>query len=78
MIIPFDNQGDTVELFKNQIPMMPRYCNEYTPSGKPESVNPCPPIPHPEDPTESWAFLSHYTTPKIPLEVLQSQALGRD
>ncbi|GLA60359.1 hypothetical protein AtubIFM54640_000810 [Aspergillus tubingensis] len=45
---------------------MPRYCNEYTPSGKPELANPCPLIPCSEDLTEGWGLsfsLSHTERP---------------
>ncbi|GKZ23484.1 hypothetical protein AbraIFM66951_008518 [Aspergillus brasiliensis] len=55
------------EMFTDQIPTMPRYCNEYTPSGKPELANPCPVIPSAEeDLTEGWGLsfsLSHTESP---------------
>ncbi|OJJ75774.1 hypothetical protein ASPBRDRAFT_191980 [Aspergillus brasiliensis CBS 101740] len=55
------------EMFTDQIPTMPRYCNEYTPSGKPELANPCPLIPSAEeDLTEGWGLsfsLSHTESP---------------
>ena len=50
------------EMFKDQIPTMPRYCNENTPSGKPEIANPCPLVPCADDLTEGWGLsfsLSH-------------------
>ncbi|RAK93887.1 beta-lactamase family protein [Aspergillus costaricaensis CBS 115574] len=59
--------SETVEeIFTDQIPTMPRYCNEYTPSGKPELANPCPLIPCSEDLTEGWGLsfsLSHTERP---------------
>ncbi|PLB49682.1 beta-lactamase family protein [Aspergillus steynii IBT 23096] len=50
------------EMFKDQIPDKPRYCNEYTPSGKPLLANPCPLVPCADDLTEGWGLsfsLSH-------------------
>ncbi|RAH79673.1 beta-lactamase family protein [Aspergillus japonicus CBS 114.51] len=56
-------QPETVqEMFTDQIPTMPRYCNEYTPSGKPLLANPCPLVPCADDLTDGWGLsfaLSH-------------------
>ena len=49
-------------MFTDQIPTMPRYCNGYTPSGKPDLANPCPLVPCADDLTEGWGLscsLSH-------------------
>lgn len=43
-------------MFKDQIPDMPRRCNEVTPSGKPELANPTPLIPCADDLTEGWGL----------------------
>ncbi|KAE8374463.1 beta-lactamase family protein [Aspergillus bertholletiae] len=55
------------EMFTDQIPDMPRYCNEYTPSGKPLLANPCPLVPCDDDSlTEGWGLsfsLSHRKSP---------------
>ncbi|KAB8206403.1 beta-lactamase family protein [Aspergillus parasiticus] len=54
------------EMFTDQIPGMPRYCNEYTPSGKPLLANPCPLAPCDDDLTEGWGLsfsLSHRKSP---------------
>ncbi|PYH85844.1 beta-lactamase family protein [Aspergillus uvarum CBS 121591] len=54
--------GTVQEMFTDQIPTMPRYCNEYTPSGKPLLANPCPLVPCADDLTEGWGLsfaLSH-------------------
>ncbi|KAI9043606.1 serine hydrolase domain-containing protein [Aspergillus affinis] len=50
------------EMFTDQIPDKPRYCNEYTPSAKPLLANPCPLVPCADDLTEGWGLsfsLSH-------------------
>ncbi|CAG8000356.1 unnamed protein product [Penicillium olsonii] len=50
------------EMFTDQIPTLPRYCNEYTPTGKPEVANSTPLTPCPDDLTEGWGLsfsLSH-------------------
>ncbi|KAE8147903.1 beta-lactamase family protein [Aspergillus avenaceus] len=50
------------EIFTDQIPDKPRYCNEFTPSGKPLLANPCPLVPCADDLTEGWGLsfsLSH-------------------
>ncbi|KAI9927544.1 hypothetical protein AWENTII_006368 [Aspergillus wentii] len=50
------------EMFTDQIPDVPRYCNEYTPSAKPHLANPCPIFPCADDLTEGWGLsfsLSH-------------------
>ncbi|OGM44169.1 beta-lactamase family protein [Aspergillus bombycis] len=55
-----------VEMFTDQIPDLPRYCNEYTPSGKPLLANPCPLVPCDDDLTEGWGLsfsLSHRKSP---------------
>lgn len=52
----------TREMFTDQIPTLPRYANEYTPSAKPLLANPCPLTPMPDDLTEGWGLtfsLSH-------------------
>lgn len=49
-------------MFTDQIPTLPRYANEYTPSAKPLLANPCPLTPMPDDLTEGWGLtfsLSH-------------------
>ncbi|GAB1193235.1 hypothetical protein APSETT444_002438 [Aspergillus pseudonomiae] len=54
------------KMFTDQIPDMPRYCNEYTPSGKPLLANPCPLVPCDDDLTEGWGLsfsLSHRKSP---------------
>ncbi|KAE8138368.1 beta-lactamase family protein [Aspergillus pseudotamarii] len=54
------------EMFTDQIPDMPRYCNEYTPSGKPLLANPCPLVPCDDDLTEGWGLsfsISHRKSP---------------
>lgn len=53
-------------MFTDQIPNLPRDCNEYLPSAIPELANPCPLIPMPEGLTEGWGLtfsLSHRETP---------------
>ncbi|KAJ5380092.1 beta-lactamase family protein [Penicillium cataractarum] len=50
------------EMFIDQIPTMPRYCNESTPSGKPDLANPCPLVLCADNLTEGWGLsfsLSH-------------------
>ncbi|CAG8931608.1 unnamed protein product [Penicillium salamii] len=50
------------EMFTDQIPTMPRYCNLYTPAGKAELANSTPLVPCPDDMTEGWGLsfsLSH-------------------
>ncbi|KNG88086.1 beta-lactamase family protein [Aspergillus nomiae NRRL 13137] len=59
-------ETSSVEMFTDQIPDMPRYCNEYTPSGKPLLANPCPLVPCDDDLTEGWGLsfsLSHRKSP---------------
>ncbi|KAJ5351892.1 beta-lactamase family protein [Penicillium brevicompactum] len=54
------------EMFTDQIPTMPRYCNEYTPSANPKLANPTPIFPSPDDATEGWGLsfsLSHSQSP---------------
>ena len=53
-------------MFTDQIPTMPRYCNEYTPSANPKLANPTPIFPSPDDATEGWGLsfsLSHSQSP---------------
>ncbi len=53
-------------MFTDQIPDLPRSCNEYTPSVKPELANPCPLTPAPDGLTEGWGLtfsLSHQRSP---------------
>lgn len=50
------------EMFTDQIPDMPRDCNEYTPTSRPDLANPTPLMPAPEGATEGWGLtfsLSH-------------------
>lgn len=53
-------------MFTDQIPDMPRFCNEYTPSGKPLLANPCPLVPCDDELSEGWGLsfsLSHTKAP---------------
>ena len=43
-------------MFKDQIPSMPRFCNEVAASAKPELANPGPLIPCADDITEGWGL----------------------
>ncbi|KAJ6094549.1 beta-lactamase family protein [Penicillium canescens] len=54
------------EMFADQIPTLPRYCNEKTPSGKPDLANPCPLVPCADNLTEGWGLsfsISHTQSP---------------
>ncbi|KAL1841159.1 hypothetical protein VTK73DRAFT_3583 [Phialemonium thermophilum] len=53
------------EMFKDQIPDKPRFCNEYVPVAKPLLANPTPLQPVPDNLTEGWGLsfsLSHQPT----------------
>lgn len=41
---------------KDQIPSLPRDCNEYNPVAKPQLANPTPLAPCPDGQTEGWGF----------------------
>jgi hypothetical protein len=47
---------NVTEMFTDQIPTIPRYCNEGTPSGKPDLAKPCPIVPCADDLTEGWGL----------------------
>lgn len=45
-----------LEMFTDQIPTMPRYCNKSWPVGKPHIANPTPLVPCDDDLTEGWGL----------------------
>ncbi|KAJ9297156.1 hypothetical protein DTO271G3_4449 [Paecilomyces variotii] len=54
------------EMFTDQIPHMPRHCNEYIPAAKPQLTTPFPMFPTADDLTEGWGLsfsLSHTKSP---------------
>lgn len=53
-------------MFTDQIARIPRKCNEYTPTGKPEIANPTPLLPCPDDLTEGWGLSSSLSHTKSP------------
>lgn len=53
-------------MFTDQIPDLPRYCNEFAPSAKPLLANSCPLVPCDNTLTEGWGLsfsLSHQESP---------------
>ncbi|KAH7376626.1 beta-lactamase family protein [Plectosphaerella cucumerina] len=50
------NKATVDEMFKDQIPSMPRYSNESVPVAKPHLANPTPLVPMPADHTEGWGL----------------------
>lgn len=55
--------SSVIEMFKDQIPDLPRDCNEYSPVAKPLLANPTPLSPSPDGKTEGWGFsfsISHF------------------
>lgn len=55
-----------VEMFTDQIPHMPRHCNEYIPAAKPLLTKTFPLVPTADDLTEGWGLsfsLSHTKSP---------------